>query len=50
MLFYYKRLRDLPHELKTPLFPNVFSACYSSRQRNVVILTHKILISQYSQL
>uniref|UniRef100_A0A669DGZ9 Reverse transcriptase domain-containing protein n=1 Tax=Oreochromis niloticus TaxID=8128 RepID=A0A669DGZ9_ORENI len=29
------------NKLKTPEFPNVFSACYNSRQRGVAILIHK---------
>uniref|UniRef100_A0AAX7VU45 exodeoxyribonuclease III n=1 Tax=Astatotilapia calliptera TaxID=8154 RepID=A0AAX7VU45_ASTCA len=29
------------NELKTPEFPNVFAACYNSRQRGVAILIHK---------
>ncbi len=28
-------------QLKTTEFPNVFSACYNSRQRGVAILIHK---------
>uniref|UniRef100_A0AAX7UJD9 exodeoxyribonuclease III n=1 Tax=Astatotilapia calliptera TaxID=8154 RepID=A0AAX7UJD9_ASTCA len=29
------------NELKTPEFPNVFAACYNSRQQGVAILIHK---------